>query len=389
MSGRHKIAILADFPWSFFDQGSTGRGGGQQCTWLTQLAEEFSKSCPYEVHWITNSHTRIGRGVRTREWGGQFFHRIQSVKVSVDLALNYAPSRFLLSRELGRIRPDLIHAWGTEHSYPVACGTCGVPSVLSMQGVLTNLSRKGYLPDHWYWKKLSLMEPAFLEAATLVTCESQWAIDRVHEIAPVVNTRQVEYGVNPGFYEITWEPDDEQPYMLFVGTLAAYKGINVLLDAVREVENKPWTLRIVGDGPLRSAVTSCNIPGVEWLGVLPWADLQQQMSNATCLVHPTLADSSPNVVKEARVIGLPVITTVHGGQAGYIHGGENGIIVDPLEVFGLAEALSRLMDNPQLARRMGAARHAEDRAYFRPAETARRFFEIYDELLNNVVELLA
>jgi glycosyltransferase involved in cell wall biosynthesis len=381
MKSRKRIAILADFPWSFFDHGATGRGGGQASTWLAQLAEEFAKFCPYDVHWITINHDRIGARSVTMEWGGQYFHRIQSVKVSIDLALNYAPSRFLLSRALRKIRPDLIHAWGTEHSYAVACGTCGVPSILSMQGVLTNLAHRGYLPNHWYWKKLAQMEVGFLRSATIVTCESQWAIDRVLETLPSADARMVEYGVHSGFYDIAWEPDAVRPYALFVGTLAEYKGVVVLLEAVRRAACNSWTLRIAGDGPLRDMVKACDIPNVEYLGVLPWSDLQQQMKGARCLVHPTLADSSPNVVKEARVIGLPVITTIHGGQAGYIRNGENGIIVEPLNPVSLAEALSRVMDDSQFARRMGTTRHAEDRAYFRPENTARGFLEIYDELL--------
>ncbi|MCX6864673.1 MAG: glycosyltransferase family 4 protein [Verrucomicrobia bacterium] len=381
MKSKKQIAILADFSWSFFDQGALGRGGGQACTWLSQLAEEFARFCPYEVHWITIDRSRIGARSVTMEWGGQHFHRIQGVKVSIDLALNYAPSRFILSRALRKIGPDLIHAWGTEHSYPVACGTCGVPSILSMQGVLTNLSNMGYLPNHWYWKKLPQMEVEFLRSATIVTCESQWAIERVLETLPSADTRMVEYGVHSGFYDIAWEPDAVRPYALFVGTLAEYKGVVVLLEAVRRAACNSWTLRIAGDGPLRDVLEACDIPNVEYLGVLPWSDLQQQMKGARCLVHPTLADSSPNVVKEARVIGLPVITTIHGGQAGYIRNGENGIIVEPLSPEGLAEALSRVMDDSQFARRMGATRHAEDRAYFRPENTARGFLEIYDEML--------
>jgi len=381
MKSKKKIAILADFPWSFFDHGATGRGGGQASTWLAQLAEEFAKFCPYEVHWITIDRGGIGARSVTMEWGGQHFHKIQSVKVSIGLALNYVPSRFLLSRALRKIGPHLIHAWGTEHSYPVACGTCGVPSILSMQGVLTNLAKRGYLPNHWYWRKLAKMEVEFIRSATIVTCESQWAIERVLETLPAAATRQVEYGVHSSFYDIAWQPETVRPYALFVGTLAEYKGVAVLLEAVRRAACNSWSLRIAGDGPLRDVLEACDIPNVEYLGVLPWFDLQLQMKGACCLVHPTLADSSPNVVKEARVIGLPVITTIHGGQAGYIRNGENGIIVEPLNPDSLAEALSRLLGDSELAKRMGAARHAEDRAYFRPENTARGFMEIYDELL--------
>jgi glycosyltransferase involved in cell wall biosynthesis len=376
-----RIAILADFPWSFFAQGATGRGGGQACTWLAQLAEEFAKGTGYEIHWVSLDRSLLWGRVEHRTWGGQFFHKIPGGKVKVDLALGYRPSRYLLLRQLRRIQPDLIHAWGTERSYPVACGALGVPSILSMQGVLSNLLRKGYLPKIWVWMKMAKLEPTFLRSAALVTCESQWAMERVREVAVGADIRQVEYGVYPGFYEIIWEPNVVQPYALFVGTLVQFKGVDVLLDALHQIGECSWKVKFAGDGPLRKAVESCALPNVEWLGMLPWVDLQREMKHATCLIHPTLADSSPNVVKEARVIGLPVITTLHGGQAGYIRDGENGLIVEPLDASGLASALSRVMDDPQLARRMGAARHAEDRDYFRASRTARGFLEIYAELL--------
>jgi glycosyltransferase involved in cell wall biosynthesis len=167
--------------------------------------------------------------------------------------------------------------------------------------------------------------------------------------------------------------------------MVQYKGVDVLLEALQQLSGCSWKVKFAGDGPLRKNVESCGLPNVEWLGVLPWVDLQREMRHATCLVHPTLADSSPNVVKEARVIGLPVITTRHGGQAGYIRDGENGVIVEPLDASGLASALTRVMDDPQLARRMGATRHAEDRDYFRASRTARGFMEIYEELLGMAV----
>lgn len=381
MSNTYRIAILADFPWRFFNEGATGRGGGQACTWFAQLAEEFSRNSCYEIHWISLDRAETWGPVERREWGGQFFSRLPAGKLRIDLALDYHLSRWLLKRELTRIQPDLIHCWGTERSYPVICETATVPTVLSMQGVLSNLWRKSYLPDTWVWKRMAELEPKFLRSASVVTCESDWAEQRVRETLPEADVRQVEYGVHPDFYAVPWEPDQEKPYALFVGSLVHYKGVEVLLEALNFGDGRTWSLKFAGDGPLQKAVESCGLPGVESLGVLPWQDLRQMMRRASCLVHPTLADSSPNAVKEARVIGLPVITTVHGGQAGYIRDGENGIIVEPLDSRSLAAALSRIMDDPELARRMGATRHQEDRDYFLPARTAQGFENIYAELL--------
>ena len=377
----YKIAILADFPWSFFELGATGRGGGQACTWLAQLAEELASHQEFEIHWVTLDRTRWRGPVERRTWRGQTFHRLAAGKLKIDLALGYLPSRIRLNECLRGLKPDLIHCWGTERAYPVACGALGVPSILSMQGILSNLQKADLLGDGWVWWLMASREPGFVRAATVVTCESRWAIDRIREVAPGVDARQVEYGVHSGFYDIPWNPDPARPCALYVGTISCGKGIDVLFDALEAIKDRKWTLKLAGDGPLRNELEARNVPGVEWLGTVAWDRLQRELAAASCLVHPTRADSSPNAVKEARVVGLPVITTIHGGQAGYIVNGENGLIVDPLEPEGLARALERVMSNPRLAQQMGATRHELDRAYFRPANTAKGFLELYAELL--------
>lgn len=375
--------ILADFPWSFFNQGAIGRGGGQSCTWLTQLAEEFSKQDTSEIHWVTINHENIKQKTKTKKWGGQYFHMIRGLKRSLDLRLGLRFSRWTLLRIIRKIKPSVVHCWGTETAYPSVCGHCNVPVILSMQGILSEYSRIGSLPDMYYWNELARREPEYLKHATVVTSESQWGINRIRESALHIDVRQVEYGVNSSFYQIFWQPATKQPYALFSGSIDHRKGVDTLLDAWKLITQDGIALRIAGDGPLFKELKDRNMPNVEWLGLLNWQQMQQQLAGATCLILPTKADTSPNVVKEARVVGLPVITTLHGGQAGYIKDGENGIIVNPLEPIGLAKALSRLMENPALAKQMGACRHEEDRAYFRPENTAKGFLNIYDELLGN------
>ena len=126
-----------------------------------------------------------------------------------------------------------------------------------------------------------------------------------------------------------------------------------------------------------------GLPDVEWMGTLRWQEMQEHLSRAWGLVIPTRADTGPTVVKEARVIGLPVIGTRHGGVRDYIRDGENGFIVDPLDPPRLAAACERLMADFDRVGEMGKARHQEDQAAFAPALTASRFAEIYRELASN------
>jgi len=82
-------------------------------------------------------------------------------------------------------------------------------------------------------------------------------------------------------------------------------------------------------------------------------------------------------VKEARVVGVPVVTSKNGGQSGYIRDGLNGRIVEPLNADNLAAALADVMSSHERAVCLGKGRHEEDRKYLHPMRTAAGFAEIY------------
>lgn len=373
-----RVAILAEFPLSALSGGAVGRGGGQGCTWLPQLALAFQEHHDLEIHWVVLDRT-IRRTI-VFESLGQWFHRVPAVKFSVDLALNCLPARFILAREVRRIRPDVVHAWGAELIYPSALRDCSTPTIFSMQGSLTEYQRIGGLPDDWRWKKMVASEPAYIDTATVVTAESKWAAERVREIKPSVDCRIVDYGVHPTFHETEWKPDPLRPYALYVGGGGFRKGTDVLFKSLSLLKDRNWDLKFAGDHGLEKEISDANLPRTQYLGMLKWQELLEVLAKAWCLVVPTRADTGPTVVKEARVVGLPVIGTVHGGLRDYIHHGESGWIVNPLDAAGLAEGLHHVMESYDTALRMGHSHHHEDRALFASQLTATRFSAIYHEL---------
>lgn len=373
-----RIAILAQFPLSALTSGAVGRGGGQGCTWLPQLALAFQHYPDLEIHWVI-----LDRSIRRTvivESLGQHFHRVPAIKFSADLALNYLPARFVLGRALRRIRPDVVHAWGTELIYPAALRDCNCPTILSMQGVLTEYARIGGLPNDWRWNRMVATEPGFMRSATLITSESQWGIGKVKEVHPGADCRMVEYGAHPSFYDLPWHPDPEVPYALFVGGADKRKGVDVLIDALKLLPDRKWEMRFAGDPSIQQLCNDAGLKHIRGLGLLPWPEMQKQLQGAWCSTLPTRGDTSANSVKEARVIGVPVVASVHGGHAGYIKDGINGRIVDPLDASHLAAALEDVMSSFDRATALGHGRHEEDRAYLRPERTAQGFAKIYREL---------
>ena len=377
-NSRIRVAILADFPVGAISGSATGRGGGQGCTWLPQLAAAFERYKDFDIHWVTFQRGTMKRG--KVEYLGQTFHLVPAAPYTVDLASDYLPARLLLGNALKRIAPDIVHAWGTERIYPVALAGFDGPTILSMQGILSEYQRIGGLGEGWRWRKMLRSETDFIRSATVVTSESQWGIDRVHEIDPSADCRMVEYGVHPNFYDLEWRPERERPYALFVGGSGYRKGFDLLVEALRRLPERKWELRVAGDSKLEEACSAAGLSRVKCLGLLSWSELHVQLQNAWCSVLPTRADTSPNSVKEARVVGLPVVTSAHGGQAGYIRDEENGFIVEPLGPLGLASALEKVMSSFETATAMGRCRHREDRAYLSPERTGEGFASIYRQL---------
>lgn len=378
-----KIAILAEFPLSALTGGAVGRGGGQGCTWLPQLALAFQDYKDLEIHWVILDRTI--RRTQVIEALGQHFHRVPAVKFSLDLALNYLPARFVLGREIRRIKPDVVHAWGAELIYPAALRDCSCPTILSMQGVLTEYQRIGGLPDDWRWRKMISSEPDFIRSATIVTSESQWGIDKVEAIHPQADCRMVEYGAHPSFYDLPWQPDPDEPYAIYVGGADKRKGVDLLIEALKLMPDRGWEMRFAGDTAIEEACDAAGLQKIRCLGLLSWPEMRKQLQGAWCSVLPTRGDTSPNSVKEARVVGLPVVTTKHGGQAGYIMDGINGRIVEPLTRENLAASLTDVMSSHERAVSLGRGRHAEDRDYLHPSRTAEGFAEIYRQIAGSAL----
>ena len=372
-----RVAIMAEFPLGLLTGEMQGRGGGHAATWLPQLAQAWENASACEIHWCVLDRT-AAKPAAVRKWN-QTFHRIPWRGVTAGMLLGRWPERLAYRRILREVCPDVIHCWGTETLHGAALWEFGGPSILSMQGVIAVCAKTGDLKD-WRWKMFEHWECGSIRKATVITSESQWGLDRVAELVPGKETRKIEYGVFPSYYDISWQPRADAPRVLFVGGLTRLKGVDILARMAERHPRRQWKMVFVGDGYLAESLKTLNDPHVEVLGTLTTAQVQEQMAAAWVLAHPSRADTSPNVVKEARVIGLPVVASPHGGHAEYVSDGTDGWIVDSAEPDDWFAKLDAMCADHGLCRRMGEARHDYFRSYFRPGNTAQAFLSLYQEL---------
>jgi glycosyltransferase involved in cell wall biosynthesis len=185
--------------------------------------------------------------------------------------------------------------------------------------------------------------------------------------------------------------DSEPGYLLFVGRLRIRKGVEVLLEALRELREVPSkgpsaVLRIAGDGEHRAALERRTDElglreAVTFLGACDAARVRTLLRGAAALVVPSIYEGMPLVVLEAMDRGVPVVASAVSGIPEVVVDGETGWLVPPEEPEALAAALAAALADPGEARRRGEAGRLRVEARYRPAVVAAEWRRLIERRL--------
>ncbi len=157
--------------------------------------------------------------------------------------------------------------------------------------------------------------------------------------------------------------------LAFTGRLVPHKGVDVILEALTRLPSDV-VLLVIGHGPrLASLVSEARRRGVSdrvrFCAAVTDDDLPRYLSLADVFVFPShnRLEGFGLAVAEAMAVGLPVVIADMPGVREVIEPGHEGLLAEPLLADDLAAKIRILLDDPALARRMGAAgrRRAEER----------------------------
>ena len=171
---------------------------------------------------------------------------------------------------------------------------------------------------------------------------------------------------------------DGSPNLLFVGRHEPRKGLLDLLKAQRILRKTGYGTRllVVGTGPqereARRYVATRGLQGVEFLGRVSDAEKAQLYRTARVFVSPATGGESFGIVLlEAMAAGTPIVCSDIHGYKGVVRRDREGLLVPPHEPKELAEAIARVLDEPALAERMGAAGRLRAEEFSWPRVTAK------------------
>jgi glycosyltransferase involved in cell wall biosynthesis len=201
-----------------------------------------------------------------------------------------------------------------------------------------------------------------------------------------VRIQIIPNGVDIHRFSTPKDRDWETPHMLFVGRLVYQKGLDVLVQALGEIKDLPWQLKLVGDGPhhsiLESLVNELGIADrVEFKGWLGSQALSHQYRDANLFVFPSRHEGMPNAVLEAMACGLPVIASNIAGNEELVVPGETGLLVQPEDPYAFQNALKILLPNPKLRKQMGLASRKRVEEHYTWDQVARQYLSLVQKII--------
>lgn len=318
--------------------------------------------------------------------------RIRERPVFMGLVPGYVASGSLAAARLARSGEfAAIHAfWPLPHGLIglAARRASGVPLVSTFFGVELT----------WMEKELPFLSPVLkriVRGSDAVTAISTYTADRLRRQVPGAEPAIIPFGatVEPRAELPALRTDPDAPFeLLFVGRLVERKGVHLLLEALATIPpERRVVLRVVGDGPerprLQEQAERLGLgPRVVFHGFVTREELQARMEACDCFALPAVVDAKGDteglgvVLLEAMSYGKPTIASAAGGIVDIVRDGRNGFLVPPGDAPALANAITRMMDDPGKAREMGIHGRDDVRADFSWDVIVGRLAEVYERV---------
>ncbi|MDQ6770402.1 MAG: glycosyltransferase [Gemmatimonadota bacterium] len=274
--------------------------------------------------------------------------------------------------------PEIVHAhWWFPNGVvgTWVAGLAHIPLVTTLHGTDVRLART-----------VGVAKPLFghvLKHSAAVTTVSHWLKDETERLVSGVHPTVAPMPVATNLFVPSDSHDGQR--LLFVGRLTPQKGVEHLLRAFAGMKTHA-SLDIVGDGPSRAGLEQLAgelgiAARIRWHGRVAQHDLPRFYQRAAALVVPSVEEGLGLVAVEALLCETPVVAFDSGGLRDVVQHGSTGLLVQPGDGPALTKTLDDLLTSDGRGRDLGRAGRLYALSAFAPESAARRYAEIYRQVL--------
>jgi colanic acid/amylovoran biosynthesis glycosyltransferase len=244
-------------------------------------------------------------------------------------------------------------------------------------------------PDEFYdTQRYYLSEK--IKRASFIACISHFARSQLMKLSPPehwMKLRLAPLGVDSSLFKPErFQSDYRRFEILCVGRLVPAKGQHVLLGAIDRLHQsgRRVHLRFVGAGPdrgsLEQEVKCRSLSGfVHFEGGVSQEHIRKFYSEADVFALASSAEGVPVVLMEAMAMEIPCVATHVCGIPELIRNEVDGLLVAPSDERGLADAITRLIDDSELRRSLGRAGRQRIREKHELSVSVKRISQLFEK----------
>jgi len=304
-----------------------------------------------------------------------------------------------LARLVAELRPDVLHL----HGGTIGClgallgRICRVPAIIYTEHLPCHPLRK----DQAEWCHAPWIRSARFATAGMLDLTAAISANVAASLPRTTGTAEVVHnGVNLSVYQAAISAEHRERkrrelgvhsgdcLLVGVGNLTERKSYGTAIGALAasRLSTGRCVLAVCGEGQERTHLedVAADLGVAGELRLLGWRnDVANILQSADLFVHPARDEGFGLVVVEAAAAGLPIVASEVGGIPEIIQHGVNGLLVPPGDPQALAQAIQKLIDDPQMARSLGDAARQTAFERFSAEAMAAAYMDLYSQLLSD------
>jgi len=288
---------------------------------------------------------------------------------------------------LKTIRPDILHTYLIHGNVlgRIAGRLAGVPTIIGSELTIGQAGRIGRLATKLTNPLTDAVEVNSETGGKSIAADLGVPESKIEVVLPGLDLEAFGGTDQRSLVRTELGIEDSEHLVLFVGRLRAVKGVEYGIRAFAKAfaRHSHLKLALAGEGDQRSYLESLSEElgirdNVKFLG--PRKDLAQVLSACDSVIMPSLTEGFPRVAIEAMASSKPVIATHVGGVPEAIINNQSGILVPSKDIEAMAEAITSVATNSELATRLGLAARKRTEQRFAASSYVARLDEMYTRL---------
>jgi len=296
-------------------------------------------------------------------------------------------------RKLVTIKPDIVHAQGTERDCAISAIFAPNPKVLTIHGNIRAIAKTNRAPVFSFWWLQARLEGFVLPCFDCIFCNSQHTRSLVFSSTP--NTQLVPNALRLPFFSHarTLQPDSKIPHFIVVGSIVPNKRPLEILRVLESLFDTglPFRATFVGTpgrdiygNKFLSAVANAKQMG--WLTMANWmpeSELINLMDSSDALIHFPIEEAFGLVVAEALARGLKIFASKVGGIVDIAEGVPGLDLFDSGDWSSLEFSIRSWILNP-----IKPSSFAPEimKSRYHPKVIASQHLDIYQSMLNDTLQ---